>query len=156
MFRHQNSKKAKLYYILCDRTLTKCTSYDRGLSIDILDVSRSAFDRYVKMKYNSILYFGSKFDQLEVGKNNILNFILLCLIWCIWRKQNSRTFEDVESSDNQLLASFVGNFLIGLRFGDSHLVNLSQCLQIHFSFVYSCLCFSFFFLEIFGCFMFFA
>ena len=127
MFRHQNSKKAKLYYILCVRTLSKRTSYDRGLSIDILDVSRSAFDRYVKMKYNSILYFGSKFDQLEVGKNNILNLILLCLIWCIWRKQNSCTFEDVESSDNQLLASFVGNFLIGLKFGDSHLVNLSRC-----------------------------
>lgn len=106
----KNSQKAKLYYILCDRTLTKCTSYDRGLSIDILDVSRSAFDRYVKLKSNSNLCFGSKFDQLKVGKNNVLNLILLCLIWCIWRKQNSRTFEDVESSDNQLLASFVGTF----------------------------------------------
>ena len=68
MFRHQNSKKAKLYYILCDRTLSKCTSYDRGLSIDILDVSRSAFDRYVKLKSNSILYFGSTLTNLKLAK----------------------------------------------------------------------------------------
>jgi hypothetical protein len=29
------------------------------------------------------------------------------LIWIVWKKRNSRTFEDVSSSDNQLQECFV-------------------------------------------------
>ena len=38
--------------------------------------------------------------------SSIWNLAPLCLMWCLWREQNRRTFEDMESSDDQLLASF--------------------------------------------------
>ena len=41
--------------------------------------------------------------------SSIWNLVPLCLIWCIWREQNWWTFEDMESSDGQLLASFSGS-----------------------------------------------
>ena len=41
--------------------------------------------------------------------SSIWNLVLLCIIWCIWRKRNWQTFEDMESSDGQLLASFSGS-----------------------------------------------
>uniref|UniRef100_A0A7N2L513 Reverse transcriptase zinc-binding domain-containing protein n=1 Tax=Quercus lobata TaxID=97700 RepID=A0A7N2L513_QUELO len=40
--------------------------------------------------------------------SSIWNFAPLCLMWCLWRVRN-RTFEDMESSDDQLLASFSGS-----------------------------------------------
>ena len=45
-----------------------------------------------------------------VGEHSfdIWNLIPLCLVWCIWRERNICTFEHVESSGDQLLASFVG------------------------------------------------
>lgn len=48
-------------------------------------------------------------DEL-VGEHSfdIWNLIPLCLVWCIWRERNICTFEHVESSGDQLLASFVG------------------------------------------------
>ena len=44
-----------------------------------------------------------------LGKHvySIWNLAPLCLMWCLWRERN-RTFEDIESSDDQLLASFNG------------------------------------------------
>ena len=38
--------------------------------------------------------------------SSIWNLAPLCLMWCLWRERNMRTFEDMESSDDQLLASF--------------------------------------------------
>lgn len=48
-------------------------------------------------------------DEL-VGKHSfdIWNLIPLCPVWCFWRECNICTFKDVESSGDQLLASFVG------------------------------------------------
>ena len=38
--------------------------------------------------------------------SSIWNLVPLCLMWCLWREQNRGTFEDMDSSDDQLLASF--------------------------------------------------
>ena len=46
-----------------------------------------------------------------LGKHSsrMWNLVPLCLMWCLWREWNWRTFEDMESSDDQLLASFSGS-----------------------------------------------
>ena len=41
--------------------------------------------------------------------SSIWNLAWLCLMWCLWRERNWRTFEDMDSSDDQLLASFSGS-----------------------------------------------
>ena len=43
-----------------------------------------------------------------LGKHSsqIWNLVPLCILWCIWREWNQRTFEDLNSSDDQMLASF--------------------------------------------------
>ena len=41
--------------------------------------------------------------------SSIWNLAPLCLMWCLWRERNRRTFEDMERSDDQLLASFSGS-----------------------------------------------
>ena len=41
--------------------------------------------------------------------SSVWNLDPLCLMWCLWRERNWRTFEDMESSDDQLLASFSGS-----------------------------------------------
>ena len=38
--------------------------------------------------------------------SSIWNLASLCLMWCIWRERNWRTFEDMDKSDDQLLAAF--------------------------------------------------
>ena len=73
--------------------------------------------------------------------SSIWNLAPLCLMWCLWRERNWRTFEDMESSGDQLLASFNGSLFIGLGLGDSPLVILSLC-SLALSFVISI--FSFF------------
>ena len=40
--------------------------------------------------------------------SSIWNLAPLCLMWCLWRERNRRMFEDMDSSDDQLLASFSG------------------------------------------------
>ena len=47
------------------------------------------------------------------GKHSscIWNLVPLCLMWCPWRERNRRTFEDMDGSDDQLLASFSGSLL---------------------------------------------
>ena len=37
------------------------------------------------------------------------NLVPLCLMWCIWRERNQRTFDDLDRSDDQLLALFIGS-----------------------------------------------
>ena len=39
--------------------------------------------------------------------SHIWNLIPLCLMWTVWRERNSRTFEDVSSSFDQILGNFV-------------------------------------------------
>ena len=41
--------------------------------------------------------------------SSIWNLAPLCLMWCIWRERNWRTFEDKDKSDDQLLAYFCGS-----------------------------------------------
>ena len=48
--------------------------------------------------------------------SHIWNLIPLCLMWTVWRERNSRTFEDVSSTPDQLLGIFV-TYLIGLGYG---------------------------------------
>ena len=45
-----------------------------------------------------------------LGKHSsqIWNLVPLCILWCIWKERNRRTFEDLDSSGDQLLASFSG------------------------------------------------
>ena len=46
-----------------------------------------------------------------LGKHSsyIWNLVPLCLMWCIWREHNWRTFEDLDRSEDQLLALFSGS-----------------------------------------------
>ena len=39
--------------------------------------------------------------------SHIWNLIPLCLMWTVWRERNLRTFEDLSSSPDQLLGTFV-------------------------------------------------
>ena len=55
------------------------------------------------------------------------------LMWCLWRERNWRMFEDMESSDDQPLASFSGSLFDwsrawGLTFSDSLPMFLSSLL----------------------------
>lgn len=45
-----------------------------------------------------------------MGKHSldIWNLVMLCLMWIVWLEHNRCTFEDLESTRDQLLASFVG------------------------------------------------
>ena len=48
-------------------------------------------------------------NWLGKHSSSIWNLAPLCLTWCFWRERNRRTFEDMDSSDDQLLASFSGS-----------------------------------------------
>ena len=37
------------------------------------------------------------------------NLVPLCLMWCIWKERNRQTFEDLDRSEDQLLALFSGS-----------------------------------------------
>ena len=50
-----------------------------------------------------------RWNWLGKHSSSIWNLVPLCLMWCLWRERNRRTFEDLESSDDQLLASFNGS-----------------------------------------------
>jgi hypothetical protein len=39
--------------------------------------------------------------------SHIWNLIPLCLMWTVWRERNLRTFEDLSTSPDQLLGTFV-------------------------------------------------
>ena len=45
-----------------------------------------------------------------MGKHSsdIWNLVMLCLMWIVWLEHNRCTFEDLGSTRDQLLASFVG------------------------------------------------
>jgi hypothetical protein len=56
-------------------------------------------------------------NMLGIHSSNIWNTITLCLMWTIWRERNSRTFEDKEKSERQLLDGFLVLYLTGHEFG---------------------------------------
>ena len=87
--------------------------------------------------------------------SSIWNLASLCLMWCLWRERNWRTFEDMESSDNQLLASFNGSLFDwsrawGLTSSDSFHMFLSSLLCNQYLFF---LFFIFFFCNFYLCLM---
>ena len=76
-----------------------------------------------------------------LGKNAsyIWNIVPICLMWCIWREHNWRTFEDLDRSEDQMLALFSGSLFDwarawGLTSSDSLPLFLSSLsLQFMFS-----------------------
>ena len=72
-----------------------------------------------------------------LGKHSsqIWNLVPLCILWCIWKERNRWTFEDLDSSGDQMLASFSGTLFYwswtsGLTTSDSlpsFLSSLSLC-----------------------------
>ena len=65
--------------------------------------------------------------------SSIWNLAPLCLMWCIWRERNWRTFEDMDKSNDLLLASFSGSLFEwsrawGLTSSDSLPLFLSSLL----------------------------
>ena len=71
-----------------------------------------------------------------LGKHSsqIWNLVPLCILWCIWKERNRRTFEDLNSFGDQMLASFSGTLLIDLGLGNSRLVILSLLFLVLFLF----------------------
>ena len=47
-------------------------------------------------------------NWLGKQSSQIWNLVPLCILWCIWKEWNQRTFEDLDSSSDQMLASFSG------------------------------------------------
>ena len=52
---------------------------------------------------------------LEKHSSSIWNLVPLYLLWSIWREHNRRTFEDMDSLEDQLLASFSGSLFDWFR-----------------------------------------
>ena len=92
----------------------------------------------------------SWWNWLGKHPSNIWNLVPMCLMWCIWRERNRRTFEDLDKSEANCLLSFLDPFLIGLGLGDSLLVTLFLfSLALFFSVINAFFCFFFLFLFVF-------
>ena len=55
------------------------------------------------------------FWLVELVREAFWNLVPLCLLWCIWREWNRRTFEDLDNSGDQMLASFSGTLFYWSR-----------------------------------------
>ena len=64
-------------------------------------------------------------NQLGKHSSQIWNLVPLCILWCIWKERNQRTFEDLVSPVIKCLLLLVELFLNGLRLEDSNPVILS-------------------------------
>ena len=78
-------------------------------------------------------------NQFGKHSSRVWNLAPLCLMWCIWRERNWRTFEDRDKSDDQLLAYFSGSLFDwsrawGLTSSDSIPMFLSSLLCNQFLF----------------------
>jgi hypothetical protein len=51
----------------------------------------------------------SWWNGLGHHSSDVWNLVPLCLMWTIWKERNSRTFEDVSSTDIQLRDCFASN-----------------------------------------------
>ena len=87
--------------------------------------------------------------------SGIWNLAPLCLMWSIWRECNNCTFEDEESSGNQLLASFIFSLFDWSRAWNSHLVIPFQCYRFASYLYIGFLVVSLFFVLL-GCFVIFS
>ena len=81
--------------------------------------------------YGSEVWLGFAYDEVWLGKHSSL--APLCLMWCIWRERNWRTFEDRDKTDDQLLTYFSGTLFNwsrawGLTSSDSIPMFLSSLL----------------------------
>ena len=45
-------------------------------------------------------------ELLGKHSSNIWNLVPLCLMWCIWKERNWQMFEDLDRSEDQMLALF--------------------------------------------------
>ena len=75
----------------------------------------------------------SWWNWLGKHSSNIWNLVPLCLTWCIWRERNRWTVEDLNRSEDQLLALFSGSLFDwgrawGLTSSDSIPLFLSSLL----------------------------
>uniref|UniRef100_A0A7N2KNL6 RNA-directed DNA methylation 4 n=1 Tax=Quercus lobata TaxID=97700 RepID=A0A7N2KNL6_QUELO len=73
--------------------------------------------------------------------SQIWNLVPLCILWCIWKERNRRTFEDLDSSGDQMLASFSGTLFDwsrawGLMTSGSLPSFLSSLSLYHFSYIF--------------------
>ena len=52
-----------------------------------------------------------------LGKHSsyIWNLVSLCLMWCVWREFNWRSFADLDRSEDQMLALFSGSLFDWVR-----------------------------------------
>nr|XP_023907629.1 serine/threonine-protein kinase ATM-like [Quercus suber] len=67
-------------------------------------------------------------NWLGKHSSSIWNLVPLCLMWCIWRERNWRTFEDKDKTDDQLLAFFSGSLFDWSRVSIvSHILSLASC-----------------------------
>ena len=84
------------------------------------------------------LMYGVRFsfwlvELVGTHSSHIWNLVSLCLMWCIWREHNRKTFEDLDRFDDQLLALFSSSFFYwtrarGLTSSDSLPLFLSSLL----------------------------
>ena len=90
--------------IMCHSLLLHCGKAYRLQSL----VFRSFGFFWVLLRSVADTLFGW-WNWLEKHLSSIWNLAPLCLMWGLWRERNRRTFEDMENSDDQLLASFSGS-----------------------------------------------
>ena len=74
-------------------------------------------------------------NYLGIHSSSIWNMVPACLMWLIWRKRNTCTFEDVEKSIDLLKS-----LLVGTLFGWSRIWDFTMYFRIWFS----AICFWFF------------
>ena len=64
-------------------------------------------------------------NYLGIHFSLVWYMVSACLMWLIWREQNTRTFEDVEKS-----VDLLKSLLVGTLFGWSHIWGSTQCISI--------------------------
>ena len=64
-------------------------------------------------------------NYLGIHSSSIWNMVPACLMWLIWRKRNTCTFEDVEKSIDLLKS-----LLVGTLFGWSHIWGFTLCISV--------------------------
>ena len=67
------------------------------------------------LSYKVSDFLFSWWNCLEKHSSYIWNLVLLCLMWYIWKERNRRTFEDLDRSEDQLLALFSGSLFNWVR-----------------------------------------
>ena len=74
-------------------------------------------------------------NWLGKHSSNIWNIVPLCLMWCIWKECNRQTFEDLDRSEDQLLALFAGSLFDWARAWG---LTSSDSIPFFFSYILFC------------------